>query len=133
MTEKELETLGGRLRYARNKLDKTQADVAGIVGRTTTAYGHYERNRNEMQRDIAEKICTFLGISLDWLLTGKGNMDDQSSKELPDWAISLSGDMEILKEKDPSAYNEAMSAIKQLADAHRNADKKLDKLKKKIT
>lgn len=49
----------------------------------------------------AKKICGYLRISSDWLLTGKGEMDDVEAGEDPDWpsitatlqGVSLGGGM----------------------------------------
>lgn len=67
-------TLGSRLRQARIQKGLNQEQVAAIIGKTTTAYGHYERDRNEMSKDVAQKLAINLGISLEWLLTGSGSM-----------------------------------------------------------
>jgi repressor LexA len=68
----DLSTVAGRLRHARGK--HSQEDMARIIGKTTTAYGHYERGRNDVSNADANKICQFLNISLEWLLTGEGQM-----------------------------------------------------------
>lgn len=77
-----LDTVASRLRYTRKNLNKSQADVAQAIGKTTTAYGHYERGRNEMMRDTAIKVAKYLNVDLEWLLTGQKAPEDELLKKL---------------------------------------------------
>jgi transcriptional regulator with XRE-family HTH domain len=70
----DLSTISGRLKHARKARKKSQAEVAEFINVGESAYGHYERGRNEFSQEAGLKISEFLKISHNWLLTGNGPM-----------------------------------------------------------
>lgn len=53
------------IRLKRIKKDITQIDLAKKLGITYTTYGAIEAGRRTARKEIAEKICKILGISLE--------------------------------------------------------------------
>lgn len=100
----ELNTLAKRLVFARKQAGLRQDEVADYIGKTSVAYGHYERGRNEPMRETAIKICELLKIRLDWLMTGEGPQTAVEEKQI-DLSILEAG----LQETVQQAYEDAKS------------------------
>lgn len=92
-----MNTIGERLRLAREKRGLTQAQLANRVRVQLTqgTIGHIESGRNENSRYIVW-IAAALNVRAEWLLTGQGEMFDAwpwpnispgDILELPDQAI----------------------------------------------
>lgn len=64
--------LGKRLKDLRG--NRTQEDVAKIIGISRARYSHYENGRSEPDTDTLQKIADFYQVSIDWLLTGRESM-----------------------------------------------------------
>jgi len=73
-----LGSLGERLRNVRKHKDLTQKDLAERVNTVSkSTLNRIEANRiNPSVSDIVA-ICGYLNISIDWLLTGEGDMGRQ--------------------------------------------------------
>lgn len=87
---KDLDSLGGRIRYARESHPEkfTQEQMADHLGMgSKEAYGHYERNRNEMSIETLKRIAEKLSVRLEWLAYGTGPMkaDPKQEKLLKLW------------------------------------------------
>ena len=65
------ETFGERLFWLRFKKHWTQAQLAEKVGVTTYCISDYERNRSEPRLFTAICLSDVLGVSLDYLATGR--------------------------------------------------------------
>lgn len=77
----DLDTPGGRLRWARSKAGyETGEDFANKVGIKSSTYRSYENGTNGYSRHAA-KLAKALGVSADWLLGG-GYVPDDSEREL---------------------------------------------------
>lgn len=61
-----------RLRDLREDHDKTQQDIADILGTSQTMYAHYERGANELPLRHLLKLADYYGVSADYLL-GRSN------------------------------------------------------------
>ena len=57
-----------RLRDLREDHDKTQQDIADILGTSQTMYAHYERGSNELPLRHLLKLADYYGVSADYLL-----------------------------------------------------------------
>ena len=64
-----------RLRDLREDHDKTQQDIADILGTSQTMYARYERGANELPLRHLLKLADYYGVSADYLL---GRTDDKS-------------------------------------------------------
>jgi transcriptional regulator with XRE-family HTH domain len=67
------ETISGRLRAARNKLELTQQTAADSFGVPFSTYKRYEGGINDPNKNVLEGLVR-LGINVNWLLTGSGEM-----------------------------------------------------------
>jgi len=53
--------------------DKTQQEIAEILGTSQTMYARYERGANELPIHHLLKLCDYYNVSADYLL---GRIDD---------------------------------------------------------
>lgn len=56
------------IRDIREDNDKTQEEIAKILGTSQTMYSRYERGANEMPLHHLVKLCDYYGVSADYLL-----------------------------------------------------------------
>ena len=56
-----------RLTELRKQTNKTQTDMAKILGVARTTYSSYEQGRRTPDADIQEKIANYFDVSLDYL------------------------------------------------------------------
>lgn len=61
-----------RLRDLREDHNKTQQDIADILGTSQTMYARYERGANELPLRHLLKLADYYGVSADYLL-GRSN------------------------------------------------------------
>ena len=57
-----------RMRNLREDNDKTQKEIAEVLGTSQTMYSRYERGANEMPIRILEALCDYYGVSTDYML-----------------------------------------------------------------
>lgn len=63
-----MEVLRKRLRDLREDSDKTQQDIADILGTSQTMYARYERGANELPTRHLKVLCKYYNVSADYLL-----------------------------------------------------------------
>jgi transcriptional regulator with XRE-family HTH domain len=69
----DLNTFGGRIGYALLLANRTQADVAGAIGITTSSVsGLCRMNKPRTSSRNIPEIASFLGVPNDWLAYGIG-------------------------------------------------------------
>ena len=73
-----LDTLGGRLRFARQARGLSQAELAVRVGCSQGAIGNIERNLRDGRGDTLIHTADVLGVSYQWLREGLGEMESPS-------------------------------------------------------
>ena len=61
-----------RLRDLREDHDKTQQDIADVLGTSQTMYARYERGANELPLRHLLKLADYYGVSADYL-RGRSN------------------------------------------------------------
>jgi transcriptional regulator with XRE-family HTH domain len=66
----DIQEIGDRLRLARESKHLNQATWCKLVGIETQAWNNYERGRKRISIDQALKVCTFAGVTLDWIYRG---------------------------------------------------------------
>lgn len=71
------ETTGERIRQLRG--DLSQAEFASKIGVHKEMVGKYERGQNVPGGDVLTRMREVFGVSLDWLLTGQGQMRREES------------------------------------------------------
>ncbi len=57
-----------RLRDLREDHDKTQKEIAQILGTSQTMYARYERGANELPIHHLATLCQYYNISADYIL-----------------------------------------------------------------
>lgn len=67
--------LGVRLKYLRKSNNKTQQDIADILGITRPAYTAYEQGKRNPDYEILEKIADYYNVSTDYLLGRTDNKE----------------------------------------------------------
>ena len=56
------------LRDLREDNDKTQAEIAEVLGTSQTMYARYERGANELPIRHLIKLCNYYRVSADYIL-----------------------------------------------------------------
>ncbi len=59
------------MRDLREDNDKTQNEIAEILGTSQTMYARYERGANELPIHHLLKLCDYYGVSADYFLGRK--------------------------------------------------------------
>ena len=57
-----------RLRDLREDADKTQEEIAAVLGTSQTMYARYERGANELPVRHLLKLCEYYQVSADYVL-----------------------------------------------------------------
>lgn len=57
-----------RMRDLREDNDKTQQEIADMLGTSQTMYARYERGANEMPIRHLIKLCQYYGVIADYIL-----------------------------------------------------------------
>ena len=65
-----------RIRDLREDSDKTQQEIADILGTAQTMYARYERGANELPIHHLIKLCEIYNVSADYIL----GLSDSSKK-----------------------------------------------------
>ena len=71
------------LRDLREDHDKTQQEIADILGTSQTMYARYERGANEIPLRHLITLCKFYNVSADYLLGTKPDNRRPEKKALP--------------------------------------------------
>ena len=72
-------SLGERIRHAIKESGRTQKDVAKLVGIAENTLVNYIKGKRIPDAETVAKIGGLCGVSLDWLITGKGSMQPAPS------------------------------------------------------
>ena len=57
-----------RIRNLREDSDKTQEEIAGVLGTTQQVYSRYENGTNELPIRHLLRLADYYGVSTDYLL-----------------------------------------------------------------
>ena len=57
-----------RIRDLREDHDKTQQEIADVLGTSQTMYARYERGANELPIRHLVTLCKYYGVSADYIL-----------------------------------------------------------------
>ena len=63
-----------RIRDLREDHDKTQQEIADVLGTSQTMYARYERGANEMPLRHLIVLCRYYNVSADYILGLKDNI-----------------------------------------------------------
>lgn len=72
-----------RLRLARRRCGLTQQQLARAMHRSLSSVKEWERGSAPKTLDCVVRLCDLLRISLDWYVTGRGQM--RPAQEPQDW------------------------------------------------
>lgn len=61
-----------RLQKLRNEQNKTQKEIANILGISYQAYAHYEKGRREPSPEQLKKLADYFGVTVDYLIGREG-------------------------------------------------------------
>ena len=64
-----------RIRDLREDHDKTQQEIADVLGTSQTMYARYERGANEMPIRHLLVLCKYYGVSADYILGLKNTIN----------------------------------------------------------
>ena len=67
-----------RIRDLREDCDKTQQEIANVLGTSQTMYARYERGANELPIRHLLTLCRYYGVSADYIL---GLSEDAEAKD----------------------------------------------------
>ncbi|HBC94121.1 MAG TPA: hypothetical protein DCZ10_14790 [Pelotomaculum sp.] len=66
-----MNTIGQRIKYLREKLNRTQQEVADQTRVSRGNISNYEKDRVSPAADTIIALCEYFDVSCDWLLTGR--------------------------------------------------------------
>lgn len=72
-------TMGKRLKALRGAL--TQAEIAKQLGIPQTTWSNWEKGRNKPDLGLIDKLCTEFGVSIEWILFGRGEIGKNDAGE----------------------------------------------------
>ena len=62
-----MQTYQMRLRQLREDRDKTQREIAQVLGINQTVYSRYETGRNDMKPNQIIALCEYYNVSADYI------------------------------------------------------------------
>lgn len=91
--------VGIRLRRIRQKKERTQAELAAVLGVTRATYANMESGRQGMTLDVAWRLATFFRVPLDRITP---EAEDRRSSNRP--VVDMSGTIveSLHTKQDPS-------------------------------
>lgn len=89
-------TIAERLAHFRKSLGMNQIPFAEKLGVSQSAYKNYEREATDLPINVAVKVCRDYDVSAEWLLLGRGGINEQMSDEIIEKAVIVT--REFLKE-----------------------------------
>ena len=97
-----------RIRKELDKKDISQYQLAKAVGITKTSFSHWEQRGNIPSADIVLRIANFLGVSMEYLITGEetGSATMKEIEKLPERRLKDLTLVEIEQEKLLKDYDE---------------------------
>ena len=61
-------SISSKLKDLREDYDKTQADIASVLGTTQQQYYRYEKGQRELPINHLITLCKYYGVSADYIL-----------------------------------------------------------------
>jgi len=90
--QKNMPSLGQRLKQIRKDLGLTQGQMAARLQTGQSSLSRFEKDLREPGRDFLAKVSQ-LGISVDWLLTGRGAKRKPPTEEISEEAAPYGADL----------------------------------------
>lgn len=78
-----IKEIAGRIREVRERMALPRLRMAEILGVSYSSVGKYVNGTQMLTVPVLLRLSAYLGISLDWLLTGRGGMmrDEQEEQK----------------------------------------------------
>ncbi len=110
-----------RFRKLRSNTGLSQKDFASTIGLSHTVIAEIERGSREPSRKVMVAIAETYGISLDWLLLGKGSMyainqENQEVEILKKEISRLEEEIRKLQIENKEISRELIDRMRQLID-----------------
>jgi transcriptional regulator with XRE-family HTH domain len=105
-------TINERLKAVRTALNLSQSDFCKSIYLSQSFYAQLEGKTRNINERIIELITIKYGINKDWLLTGRGEMFNNSPPNR-----ELNQLLDIYQELDPPFKEYVLLQIKQLLEA----------------
>ena len=88
-----------RLRDLKEDSDKTQKEIAEVIGVSINHYGKYERGETDLPLEKAITLAKYYGVSLDYL-AGRTDIKNGMNAEISDEGFQLVNKYESLSERN---------------------------------
>ena len=81
----EIANIGNRIKQARNRQNISQSQLARMLNISTQAVQQWESNSTLPRKGRLDEIAEALGISVDWLQFGDGEISNQTTQNAQDY------------------------------------------------
>jgi transcriptional regulator with XRE-family HTH domain len=88
---------GGRLKQAREAINLKQEDMADKLNIGQSAYSKMERGKSDFSAELLALIPE-LGINLNWIITGKGEMFLPEPDETSNLLNEMSNQVRVMRD-----------------------------------
>lgn len=111
-----LDTFGSRLEWAMKarRIGKMYA-LASAMGVDESAISRWRRNKPISTANLI-KLCAVLKISVDWLLTGVGDMNRHNQASQIDWQQGFAQDLQALGVDNPAVIVRMFERLAKAAE-----------------
>lgn len=116
----ETATFGDRLAGAREAAGLTQSDLADKLGVKTSTLRKWEDDLAEPRANRLQMLAGMLGVSLSWMMTGRGD-----GPEGPSDAPEISADVRAMLDEMRALRSQMSAAATQLATLEKRLRKAL--------
>ena len=72
-----------RIKTLRTFLNLTQQEISDQIGIKQQTWAHYEKGRRKLPIETMLALSSHFGVNLHWLMTGRGDMLQQSKGDSP--------------------------------------------------
>lgn len=105
-SDNNLESVGARIKYCRERKGITQVDLAESIGVSRSTLQGWESNEHPVSSEMIIELCEVLGISADFLL-GTGLSGIRPTEE----ELSSLSYLEILNDRDAKKLFDSLNGL----------------------
>ena len=109
-------TINERIKAVRKKLGISQRDFCCGIYLSHSFYAKIETGTRNPNQRVFELICNKYKVNKDWLITGNGEMFNESSPDMELLQIT-----ELIKELDPAFKDCIIKQIHLMVDLYRKS------------
>lgn len=110
--------IGYRLALARKRKGLTQREAAERFGVSESAYKNYELNKRSLPHELLAHACEEFELDANWLLCGRGQIDQPELDQLYQTAI-LAAEDQFSQLEVPPAPEERLETVVRLVTMFR--------------